>query len=48
MNHALRTLLAISLMAGCLPSFSAPPPVQEPSAQEDIRKALGGGVPMGR
>lgn len=47
MNHALRTVLAFALLALSLPSL-AQEPNQKPSSQDDIRKALTGGVPMGR
>ena len=48
MIKTLRTLLATALVAGSVQSLASPPPVQEPSSPEAIKKALSGGVPMGR
>ena len=45
--------LSVALLTAGLLVFSQlaatePPPVQTPSSAEDLRAALGGGVPMGR
>ena len=48
MNLTFKTALTSLVLAASVTSFAAPPPVQEPSSQEDIKAALSGGVPMGR
>ena len=50
MKH--RTVRLSLLITSCLllvsSSFAAPPAVQTPSSEADIKAALTGGVPMGR
>ena len=51
MKRSIRVALASLLMAGAshlAMASSEPPPVQKPSSEADIKKALFGGVPMGR
>ena len=47
MNRTLSDILGTALLATSLSTF-AQEPNQTPSSPEDIRAALGGGVPMGR
>ena len=49
MIRTLRTLLSTALVAGAMQVAATPPPAQEPSSPEAIKKALtGGGDALGR
>jgi len=48
MELRIKTLLAATLVVGCMQVWASPPPVQEASSEADIKAALTGGVPMGR
>jgi ribonuclease BN (tRNA processing enzyme) len=47
MKRILGAAMALGLLAVSLPSF-AQVPVQQPSSEDDIKKGLSGGIPMGR
>ena len=48
MIRKLTITMTAAVVALATQVFAAPPPVQEPSSPEAIKKALTGGVPMGR